>query len=129
MLSLALSLALLGEPPATGPATAPAPAAVAAPAIKPAVLPFTVQFDLPSKITGRTYRIYVALPPAPPPKAGYPVLYVLDGDMAFPTAGGRAVLGALNGGKAALVVGIAYPNTLASMVLRNRDLTPSQPSP
>lgn len=119
MLSLALALTLLGEPAAAPPT---------APATKPAELPFSVQFDLASKITGRTYRIYVATPPAPPPKGGYPVLYVLDGGIAFPTAAAQALMRGLGGGKPAVVVGVAYPNALAAMTLRNRDLTPSQPS-
>ena len=120
MLSLALALALLIEPAAATPS--------APPATKPAELPFSVQFDLPSKITGRTYRIYVAKPPAPPPTGGYPVIYVLDGGVAFPTAAAQAMMRTLGGGKAAIVVGVAYPNALASIVLRNRDLTPTQPN-
>lgn len=119
MLSLALALALLGEPAAATPT---------APVAKAAELPFSVQFDLPSKITGRTYRIYIATPPAPAPPGGYPVVYVLDGAIAFPVAATQTVLRAVSGGKPAVVVGIAYPNPLSGMVLRNRDLTPSQPS-
>ena len=119
MLSLALALALLAEPAASGPA---------APVAKPAELPFSVQFDLPSKITGRTYRIYVAKPPSAPPKGGYPMIYVLDGAVAFPTAAAQAMMRTLSGGKPAIVVGVAYPNALASMVLRFRDLTPTQPT-
>ena len=126
LLAPILALALAAQGPG---ALAPAPpaAATSPPAATPAMLPLTVQFDQTSKITGRTYRIYVSKPVAPPPKAGYPVLYVLDADMAFPIAAGQVMLGSLGGRSPALVVGIGYPNTLATMVLRGRDLTPTRP--
>ena len=125
---LAPILALVLAAQAPGPA-APAPPAAptSLPTTTPAMLPLTVQFDLASKITGRTYRIYVSQPVTPPPKAGYPVLYVLDADMAFPTAAGQVMLGSMSGRAPALVVGVGYPNTLATMVLRGRDLTPTRP--
>lgn len=125
---LAPILALVLAAQAPGPA-APAPPAAptSLPTATPAMLPLTVQFDLASKITGRTYRIYVSRPVTPPPKAGYPVLYVLDADMAFPTAAGQVMLGSMSGRAPALVVGVGYPNTLATMVLRGRDLTPTRP--
>lgn len=104
--------------------TAPPPAAPAPPAMAPAMLPLTRQFDLPSAITGRTYRVYISSPAGPAPKGGYPVLYVLDADMAFPTAAAQVLLGSLTGRAPAVVVGIGYPNTMATMLLRNRDLTP-----
>ena len=59
-----------------------------------AVIAATRQFDISSKITGRTYRVQIALPIAPPPPGGYPTLYVLDGAGMFGTwadlARGRA---------------------------------------
>lgn len=54
-----------------------------APPTSPALLPGTVQFDMVSKITGRSYRIYVSKPQDPTPPGGFPVLYVLDGDAFF----------------------------------------------
>ena len=123
LIASVLALALAAETPAAASSSAPP-----VPATSPALLPLTVQFDLTSKITGRTYRIYVSRPVAAAPKQGYPVLYVLDADMAFPTAASQVLLGSLSGRTAAVVVGVAYPNTLATMSLRNRDLTPSQPS-
>ena len=106
------------------PATSPAPAPVAS----PAVLPWSEQFDMTSKISGRTYRIYVSRPPGPAPKGGYPVIYVLDGNVNFPIASSQAVLRATSGGRAALVVGIGYPDANAAINLRNRDLTPTAPT-
>jgi predicted alpha/beta superfamily hydrolase len=108
-------------------APTPQPAPIEAPATIPAKLPFAVQFDLPSRITGRTYRIYVAKPIGTAPKGGWPVIYVLDGDMAFPTVAAQDILHSISGGGGAIVVGVAYPNAMATMTLRTRDLTPSQP--
>jgi hypothetical protein len=81
-----------------------------------------------SKVSGRTYRIYVAMPPGPAPKGGYPVIYVLDGNVNFPVAATQMVLRAAGGGPGALVVGIGYPDANAAIVLRNKDLTPSAPN-
>lgn len=114
--------------------SAPARSQAAAPATAtepvPALLPLAVQFDIPSVNTGRTYRIYVSKPVVPAPAGGYGVLYVLDADTAFPTAQSQAVLASLLSGKRPiLVVGISYPNIMASIKLRTRDLTPYQPIP
>jgi len=105
---------------------APPPAA-APPTLAPATLDFARQFDLTSKITGRTYRIFVSTPMTPAPKGGFPVLYVLDGNGAFPIANGQAVFTYFGGSKPVLVVGVGYPVALAAMTLRNRDLTPTAP--
>jgi len=115
-----LALALASTPAATASPSAP-------PALAPASLDFANQFDLTSKITGRTYRIYVSRPLAAAPKAGFSVLYVLDGNIDFPIAHGQSVLSAIGGAKPVLVVGIGYPNAAAAMTLRDRDLTPTQP--
>src|SRR3569833_1859196 len=107
----------------------------AAPAQPPAVLrttpaidPWGVQFDLPSKISGRTYRIYVSRPNGPPPKGGWPVVYVLDGDISFSTVASQNSLRPAVHKNSALVVGIGYPDATAAMSLRTRDFTPSVPS-
>jgi predicted alpha/beta superfamily hydrolase len=118
--SAVLALALAGAP--TAPAAPP-------PVLSPATLAFASQFDLPSKITGRTYRIFVSSPLTPAPKGGFPVLYVLDGNGAFPIANGQAVLSLIGGARPVLVVGVGYPAAAAAMTLRNRDLTPTQPGP
>lgn len=108
-------------------ALALAPAGLAqtpAPVLQPAQIALADQFDVASKITGRTYRIYVSRPAAAPPKSGYAVVYVLDGDSNFAIAArqiGRAPAPPV------LVVGIAYPDAARSSVLRQRDFTPYQP--
>ena len=119
----ALALAAQDAAPASA-----QPAATPAPAASPATLPWAEEFDMASKISGRTYRIYVTRPPGPAPKGGYPVIYVLDGNANFATASSQVVLRAVSGGPRALVVGIGYPDANAAMVLRNRDLTPSAPT-
>ena len=104
---------------AIGPASLAQPAP---PSLQPAQIALADQFDIPSRITGRTYRIYVSRPAAPPPKSGYPVVYVLDGDTSFPVVARQLR------GPPVLVVGIAYPDSARSGVLRLRDLTPAQPN-
>ena len=103
------------------------PGAAAPPTVtatSPAALPGATQFDITSQITGRTYRISVSGPLAPPPAAGFPVLYVLDAFTSFPTAASQALLGSLNGRAPVVVVGIGYPSVLATQTLRKRDMTP-----
>lgn len=96
-----------------------------APAKKPVLLFGATQFDLASKISGRTYRIFVYKPITPAPPAGYPVLYLTDGNGMFPLAAAQTALMAL-AGKGAIVVGIGYPTDdfMRPMMLRYRDLTP-----
>ena len=88
----------------------------------------TIQFDMPSKISGRTYRIFVFEPDAPPPPSGYPVV-VTDGNLTFPLAATLATPFGLNVGKVAVVVGVGYSTDDYETFtgLRNRDLTPSTP--
>jgi predicted alpha/beta superfamily hydrolase len=48
----------------------------------------TRSFDLVSKFNGESYRVKIAIPRDAPPKAGFPVLYVVDGDLFFGTLAG-----------------------------------------
>ena len=86
------------------------------------------QFDMASKISDRTYRIFVFKPPLPPPPAGYPVVVVTDANMGFPIAATMAGTFAMSG-KAAIVVGVGYAtdDVMELIGLRNRDLTPPTP--
>jgi uncharacterized protein len=94
---------------------------------EPVALPWSTQFDLASKISGRTYRIFVFTPPLPPPEAGYPLLVALDGNMTFPIAAAMASMYAFSGSPA-LVVGVGYPaSPLEIQMLRFRDFTPPTP--
>jgi hypothetical protein len=95
------------------------------PANSPVTLFGATQFDLPSKIAGRTYRIFVYKPVTPVPASGYPVIYFPDGNGFFPVVAGHTALMTL-AGKGALVVGVGYPTDdfMKPMTLRYRDLTP-----
>jgi len=98
-------------------------------AMAPSALPASLQFDLTSQITGRSYRVRLAQPFAPPPPGGHPVLYVLDGDGYFHGFAEAARLRHLGGElEAAVVVGIGYPeagNVAVVMRRRKLDLTPT----
>jgi hypothetical protein len=48
------------------------------------VLPQARQRDIASPLTGQRYRIFTSVPDTPPPAAGHPVLYALDGNASFP---------------------------------------------
>jgi uncharacterized protein len=83
------------------------------------------QFDLASKISGRTYRIFVYKPLVPAPPSGYPVVFVTDCNGMFPLAAAQMAIMGL-AGKGAIVIGIGYPTDefMKPMMLRYRDLTP-----
>lgn len=46
--------------------------------------PRSLMLDVDSRHTGQRYRLIIGLPLAPPPPAGYPVLWALDGMASFP---------------------------------------------
>lgn len=80
-------------------------------------------------VEGRTYQLYVKLPPGygDPANAGrrYPVLYLTDGDYTFQVASGVTRL-PHNTGKLepVILVGLSYAQGEDGMVSRRRDLTP-----
>jgi len=106
-------------------ATSLATAAAAAPAPAP-FLPIAAH-DLTSA-EGATYRIIVAPPAGPAPKAGYPVIYVMDGNAWTPMVSEiirtNLDFGLRSKVEPAVVVGIGYPITGAfDMARRSHDLT------
>ncbi|MFI4935039.1 MAG: alpha/beta hydrolase [Caulobacterales bacterium] len=92
----------------------------------PVLVPRSGRFDMTSSISGRTYRIFVFKPAAPPPPAGYRMVVACDGNLTFPLLATMAGAFALRGGRAALVVGVGYPtdDPMQLISLRARDLTP-----
>lgn len=78
-------------------------------------LPGTQTFMLESPETGRDYLIQVSVPDAPPPDAGYPVLYLLDGNAYLPLIQvARDTVtreGPSEGGNPLLIVAIGYQDT------------------
>jgi len=100
-----------------------------APAWQAVTLAHTEQRSVHSRHTGRDYRIFVARPQQEPPAAGYPVLFVLDGNALFPTLALQAQALEARPDPAlrdsVLVVGIGYPNTqLYDFEARAEDYTP-----
>ena len=82
---------------------------------------------LASKLTGRTYRIQV-MAVGDAPATGYVPVYVLDGDMMFPTAASAAYTyynhAKDNGAQPLLIVGIGYDNgKLLDIPMRSLDYT------
>lgn len=98
------------------------------PRTRSAVMPLSRQVQFTSKINRRPYKLRVSLPFMPAPEAGYPVVYVLDGDGYFGTFAEAVRLCSTPGGELepAVVVGIGYPGEDMLAVMRRRffDLTP-----
>lgn len=86
-------------------------------------------WDVPDPVSGRTYQVFVALPPsyAKEPQRRYPVLYVTDADYAFPIVRqiGRRLN--LDGQKIDeyILVGLSYAVGEDGMSSRRRDYTPT----
>lgn len=102
----------------------PAPAAQ----LSPAVVPGAREYRLPSRHTGKTYRIQVAAV-GPAPAQGYPVLYLLDGDAFFPVAAmaaqGMWMRAEENRAVPMLVVGVGYSDKdFLDLAARAEDYTP-----
>lgn len=95
---------------------------------QPVQIPNSRQWDMKSAATGRTYRVFVAWPlAAKPPKQGYPVVYVLDGNSMFATVVEQSRREALVGElKPAVIVGVGYPTDDPGVIERERiyDLSP-----
>ena len=91
---------------------------------QPATLQQARQLDITSPITGQTYRIFISIPTAPPPPAGYPVIYALDGNATFPTLALMARTILPRGAALPVVVGIGYPGEFDYGMGRGRDYTP-----
>ncbi|MFT3778761.1 MAG: alpha/beta hydrolase-fold protein [Ottowia sp.] len=100
----------------------------------PAVeLPGTQARRLRAAANGTGYRVNVWLPPGPPPPAGFPALYVLDGNALFGTFVEAVRRGSrrpdATGIGPAAVIGIAHDgDELFADALRRRDYTPGPPA-
>lgn len=92
-------------------------------------LPGTRQWTMHSPETGGDYLIQVAVPDGPAPAAGYPVLYVLDGNTRFPLLlAARETLTRHDPAASPeplLIVGVGYTDTERfAFDRRSRDYTP-----
>ncbi len=113
------------------------PAGAAEPSWSPVALQDSLQRDLVSAINGRTYRLFLYAPDAPPPAAGFPVVYLLDGAAHFPLLAQLARLSASRSGRSGVapcvVVGIDHaPGSREAvgdpLAARFSDLTPAAPA-
>ncbi|MFM7785725.1 MAG: alpha/beta hydrolase-fold protein, partial [Gammaproteobacteria bacterium] len=125
---LVLTLAAWCMPASAGAAEAGTPEPSST--LPAASVPMTRQIDFQSTVNGRQYRIQIALPFAKAPAAGFPVIYVLDGDGYFGTWSFAARMRAMSGElEHAVVVGIGYPESASSvesmMGRRMNELVPS----
>jgi predicted alpha/beta superfamily hydrolase len=92
----------------------------------PVTLPRADRYDFRSAVTGRDYRVQVAMPYKAEAGKKYPVFYVLDGNWYFlPAADNVTESGDTI--RQAIVVGIGYPTDENSEVHRRRgfELTPA----
>jgi predicted alpha/beta superfamily hydrolase len=108
--------------------TASAPSAKADDKISPAeaTIPNTRIIRFTSVIDKQPYAIQVSIPAfAPRPKAGWPILYVLDGEIYFPEA---AMISDFQGASAAVVVGIGH-GVLNDKVVAAHYAMPGDPKP
>ncbi|HVK52166.1 MAG TPA: alpha/beta hydrolase-fold protein [Pseudoxanthomonas sp.] len=133
-IGMAAVLCLLGA--ATAQAATPASATVGSSGEWRTVeLPGTSQFDLHSRQTDRRYRIFVSTPQGEAPAEGFPVIYVLDGNAAFPVAHTLARSAERVGQRrqpgfvAPVIVAIGYPQDgQFDDQARGEDYTPPAPN-
>jgi predicted alpha/beta superfamily hydrolase len=81
----------------------------------------TQEFSLKAKANDREYRIRVTEPSTQPPPAGYPVIYLLDGNANFATMVEIARAQRIAG---VVIVGIGYPSDAPFDARRTYDFTP-----
>ncbi len=108
----------------TGLAFAPAPYAFG----EPFTIPGTEFRDIQPAAGGEPFRIFIAKPSAPPPEAGYPVIYLTDANAMFATLVDTLRIrtgGPSSAVEPAVVVGLGYPTDKPFDVERRAfDLTP-----
>lgn len=92
---------------------------------QPVSLDGTEQWTMTSE-EGREYRIMISLPEGDVPSAGYPVIYLLDGNAYFPAF--HAAKRAQARLRGSILVAIGYPsNTPLDFVRRAYDMSPPAP--
>lgn len=92
-------------------------------------LPETTQFDFAPRTGGLPYRIFLRVPPGPPPATGWPVIYLLDANAVIATTVEALRVQAAyplgTGIRDAVVVGVGYPGDAAyDSVRRSWDYGP-----
>lgn len=107
-------------------------AGLAASVAPPVTLPDTADHVLHSATLGRTYHVWVALPPGyGDGDRRFPVVFVADANYAFPLV--RALRGRVGAHgqniEDFILVGLAYSDGSSPIQSRNRDYTPTRPQP
>lgn len=116
---------------------AAASAKPSAPAQRGEGLPYEIAdtqvWDVADPVSGRTYQVFVALPPSygEQPERRYPVLYVTDADYAFPVIKqiGRRLNVERPNVEEFILVGLSYAKGEGGMHSRRRDYTPTPNGP
>jgi predicted alpha/beta superfamily hydrolase len=89
------------------------------------------RLEFTSSISNRDYRLFVSVPPGDAPVAGWPVVYLMDGNLHFGiTVDTLRIQACWPETQNAVVVGIGYPtdSLQTALALRNFDLTPPHDS-
>ncbi|MBU0822960.1 MAG: alpha/beta hydrolase [Alphaproteobacteria bacterium] len=136
MFAAAASL-LLASCSDTANGQAAASAKPSAPAQRGEGLPYEISdtqvWDVADPVSGRTYQVFVALPPSygEQPERRYPVLYVTDADYAFPVIKqiGRRLNVERPNVEEFILVGLSYAKGEGGMQSRRRDYTPTPNGP
>jgi predicted alpha/beta superfamily hydrolase len=122
LLALLMAMAM----PASAMAATPAETEAGLASEAVVAVPLSRRIDFQSRINGRHYTAFVALPlpVGPPPARGYPVLYVLDGNYLFGTSVDVARTAVKSG---VVVVGIGYPIDNAARLTEQTGLPVANP--
>jgi len=103
-----------------------APASTPSPATSREMAINAMQVDFRSAIRNRDYRLLISLPASPAPAGGYPVVYLIDGNLHFGIAVDTMRIQACwPDVRDAVIVGIGYPTdrVAEALALRMDDLT------
>ena len=125
-ISLAASIATAGaaEPPLSAKNAAKVPAA----APKSALALSARRVDFTSRVNGRSYRLFLSIPDRSQPEGGYPVIYVIDGNLHFGTAVDTARMQAYwHPTRNPVIVGIGYQTDDMDEALHVRSLDLTTP--
>lgn len=137
LLFAAVASLLLASCSDTANGQAAASAKPSAPAQRGEGLPYEIAdtqvWDVADPVSGRTYQVFVALPPSygEQPQRRYPVLYVTDADYAFPVIKqiGRRLNVERPNVEEFILVGLSYAKGEGGMHSRRRDYTPTPNGP
>jgi uncharacterized protein len=85
------------------------------------------RIDFTSKVNGKDYRLLICEPAGEPPADGWPVIYLIDGNLHFGiTVDTMRIQACWPETQDAVIVGIAYQtdSVQTALAVRNHDLTP-----